>query len=353
MHLRNSRFRRPVFFLLLSLAFSAPALLAAATATVRPGDIAAGADGNLWFPEMGTGRVAKLTTSGILAEYPIPGAAALGQAIASGPDGRVWVVGFAFDGKVHVWSVGASGSTADVVILGDRPPVLSFLPSGMAAGPDRNMWIANLSEIDRVSPSGQLARVPIGDGAIGSSIAAGPDGNLWFVAALGAFGAAGQGVWRVAIGGAMTRVLDESRTGISSPASLIAGRDGRLWFADNGYSEIVAVSPSPVARTDISFSGASRLAAGADGNIWITVPARRAIARLSVDGSSTEFVLPTPLSIPIGICAGPDGGFWFAEPDNGVVGRISFEGQVREFDLTALVRLPLRTNRSTRLVPNY
>ena len=349
-NVRASRFLRLEILLLLLLALPAPGRAAAG---VRPGGLAAGADGNLWFPEMGTSHVAKLTAEGVLIDYAIPGAAALGEAIAAGPDGRIWVVGFGVDGKVHVWALNTSGVAADVVTLSDRPPVLSFLPSSLAAGPDRNVWIANLAEIDRVSPGGQIARFPIADGAIASSVAAGPDGNLWFVAALGAFGTGGQGVWRVSVTGAMTRVLDESSSGISSPTSLIAGSDGRLWFADNGYSELVAISTSPVARTDIAFTGASRLAAGPDGNIWITVPGRRAIARFSPSGSSTEFVLPTPLSIPVGIAAGPDGNLWFSEPDNGVVGRITPDGRVREYDLSSLVRLPIRGNRPTRLVSNH
>jgi len=349
---RASRFLRLEIVLLpfLLLAFPAPGR---AVAAVRPGGLAAGGDGSLWFPEMGTGHVANLTAEGVLIDYAIPGAAALGEAIAAGPDGRIWVVGFGLDGKVHVWALSRSGVAADVATLSDRPLVLSFLPSSLASGPDRNVWIANLAEIDRVSPNGQIARFPIADGAIASSIAAGPDGNLWFVAALGAFGSGGQGVWRVAATGAMTRVLDETSSGISTPTSIIAASDGRLWFADNGYSELVAVSTSPVARTNVAFTGASRLASGPDGNIWITVPGRRAIARFSPFGSSTEFVLPTPLSIPVGIAAGLDGNLWFSEPDNGVVGRITQEGQVREFDLGALVRLPIRSSRSTRLVSNH
>ncbi|HKA36761.1 MAG TPA: hypothetical protein VKH43_08065 [Thermoanaerobaculia bacterium] len=323
----------------------------AATMTIRPGDIAVGMDGNLWFPEVGTGLVARMTTAGFVTEFAVAGAAALGQAISAGPDGRVWVVGFGADSKVHVWAVGVSGAAADVVSLGERTPVLSFLPSGMAAGPDRNVWIANLSEIDRISPSGQLSRFPIGEDAIATSIASGPDGNLWFVASLGAFGSRGQGVFRVSTGGSISRVLDESQPGISSPTSIIAGKDGNLWFADNGYSELVRVATSPVGRTNVPFVGASRLAAGSEGDLWITVPARRSIARF-FSTSSTEFELPTPLSIPFSIAAGPDGNLWFTEPDVGVVGRITPQGEVREFVIGMLTPAPLRRNLAPRLVEN-
>src|SRR5262249_22747683 len=160
---------------------------------------------------------------------------------------------------------------------------------------------------------------PIGEDAIATSIAAGPDGNLWFVATLGAFGVRGQGVWRMTTAGAMTRVLDESQTGVSTPTSIIAGKDGNLWFAANRYSELVRITTSPGGRPTVPSPGASRLAVGPDGTLWTTVPARRAIVRFPPAGSSTEFVLPTPLSIPLGIAAGPDGDLWFSEPDNGVI----------------------------------
>ena len=101
------------------------------------------------------------------------------------------------------------------------------------------------------------------------------------------------------------------------------------------------ITTNPVERIDLPFTGASRLAAGPDGNLWITVPARRAIARFSPDGSSTEFTLPMPLSLPLSIAAGPDGNLWFSEPDNGTVGRITPQGAVREFAIGVLPRAPL------------
>ena len=345
---------RKLIAALLVLGFASPPGGSAATTALRPGDIAAGPDGNLWFPETGTGIVARMTPAGFVTEFAIPGAAALGQPIAAGPDGRIWIVGFGEDSETHVWAVSVSGAATAIVTLGQRPPVLGFLPSGLAAGPDRNVWIANLGEIDRVTPSGQLARFAIGEDAVATSIAAGPDGNLWFVATLGPFGSRGQGVWRMTTGGAMARVLDESQTGISSPTSIIAGKDGNLWFADNGYNEIVKVTTGPIQRTDIPFTGAAGLAAGPDGNLWITVPARRAIVRYAPDGSSTEFALPTRLSIPAGIASGPDGNLWFSEPDNGVLGRITPEGAIREFAIGVLPRVALpRPARAPRLVTNH
>jgi streptogramin lyase len=321
-----------------------------ATFSIRPGDIAIGSDGNLWFPEVGTNRVGRLTTSGLLAEFAVSGASTLGRAIVAGPDGKLWVVGFAPDASTHVWTVTTSGLSSQVGTLSDRPPVIGFLPSGMAVGPDRNVWITNISEIVRLSPAGAVAHFPTPDGGIASSITAGPDGNLWLVDSVGPFVARRQGLCRMSTKGVIEQVSTETKQAVSAPSSIIAGPDGNLWFADNGFSEVVRVSPRSLARANFAFVGAFALAAGPDGNIWVTVPGRRTIARLTPDGASTEFELPTPLSIPSGIAAGPDGNLWFTEPDNGAIGQITPGGEVKEYAVGSAIPVPVRAPRSPRTV---
>jgi streptogramin lyase len=337
--------------LLLGLAarFQADAQPAPALATLRPGNIVAGRDGNLWFPETGTNRVARLTTSAVLAEFPIPDALALGNAIASGPDGKLWVTGFGPDGRAYVWTLDATGTSMRTAVLGDRPPVLGFLPAGLTTGRDGNVWIADLTSILRVPPAGALERFPVPDAGFPSAITAGPDGNLWFVESTGLFVDRQQALCRIDINGAITRVLSESKTGISTPSSIITGPDGNLWFADNGYGEIAQVTIHSPRQTDFPF-GASRLAAGPDGNIWITVPGRGSIARLTTGGAVTEFKLAGSRSVPSGIAAGPDGNLWFTEPDNGAVGRVTPDGSILEFSLVRAAPIPIQLPRSSRIV---
>ncbi len=339
--------RRIAAVLMLGLAAR---LQATPAGTVRPGNVTTGVDGNLWFPETGTNRVGRLTTSGLLEEFPIPDALALGDAIAAGPDGKLWVTGFGPDARAYVWTVGTSGVSGKIAVLDDRPPVLGFLPAGLTTGPDRNVWIADLNEILRVSTAGQLERFPVPDGGFPGAIAAGPDGNLWFVDSIGIFVERRQALCRVDLNGAITQVLDESKAGTSMPSSIIAGPDGNLWFADNGYSEIAQVTINPLHRTNFAFVGASRLAAGPDGNIWITVPGRGSIARLTTGGVLTEFKLPSQQSVPSGITAGPDGNLWFTEPDNGAVGSITTDGSIREFPLGRAEPVLLPGRRSPRVV---
>src|SRR5438552_18924022 len=86
---------------------------------INPGDIAVGADGNLWFPETGTNRIGRMTIAEQVGEFTIPDAAALGHVIAPGPDGRIWVLGSGLDGLVHVWAVDTSGLSVEIASPGE------------------------------------------------------------------------------------------------------------------------------------------------------------------------------------------------------------------------------------------
>jgi streptogramin lyase len=131
----------------------------------------------------------------------------------------------------------------------------------------------------------------------------------------------------------------------SHPSDIVAGRDGNVWFTEDGGGGrigcitpwgVVAEFPLPTPlRAGLIFDG---LAAGPDGNIWYTDDAS-GIGRLSPpDGKITEFALTTRDVFPVFIVAGPDGNIWFgAEPPTGdypgKIGRITPGGAITEFPL--------------------
>jgi streptogramin lyase len=322
---------------------------ASSAESISPGDITVGADRNLWFPETGTNRIGRITTAGEVAEFTISDADALGRAIAPGPDGRIWVLGSGLDGQVHVWAVDTSGLSDEIAPLGGNFLGVGFLPTGITAGPDGNVWNTGLYSIVRVSPAGQVTEFSTGDG-FPTTITAGPDARLWFVESVGPFVRRGQGLGRIATDGTIEQVSVESRNAVSMPSSVITGPDGNLWFADNGYSEIVRATVNPVARTQFPFVGPTELAAGPDGNIWITSFGRSIIARMIPGGALTEFDLPAPLSNPLGIVAGPDGNLWFTQPNSGTIARITLEGVVTAFPIRPAPRFPINSPRITRSV---
>lgn len=52
--------------------------------------IAKGSDGNIWFAETGVGAVGRITPSGVVTEWGIPGNGTTAVGLANGPDGDLW-----------------------------------------------------------------------------------------------------------------------------------------------------------------------------------------------------------------------------------------------------------------------
>jgi streptogramin lyase len=82
-------------------------------------------------------------------------------------------------------------------------------------------------------------------------------------------------------------------------------------------------------------SGPVGIAAGPDGNLWVTESKTSKIARVTTAGVVTEYALPSG-SAPRGIVAGPDGNLWFTENGTGKIGRITTSGAITEYTATTL-----------------
>jgi streptogramin lyase len=54
-----------------------------------PRGIAAGPDGNLWFADE-EGRIGRITTQGVVTEFPVPGTSTRPNSITAGPDEAMW-----------------------------------------------------------------------------------------------------------------------------------------------------------------------------------------------------------------------------------------------------------------------
>jgi hypothetical protein len=62
---------------------------------------------------------------------------------------------------------------------------------------------------------------------------------------------------------------------------------------------------------------------GPDGNVWFVEYRDNAIGRITPAGVIAEYAIPTPRSVPTGICVGPDKNIYFTELDGNKVGRVS------------------------------
>jgi uncharacterized protein (TIGR03437 family) len=109
--------------------------------------IAAGPDGALWFADQ-SDKIGRITTSGTIAEYPLPDANDSPFGIAAGPDGALWFTDF----LGQIGRIATSGTVTSRVAT-PTPTANGFL-SFIAAGPDGAMWFTELP--------GKIGRIPTG-----------------------------------------------------------------------------------------------------------------------------------------------------------------------------------------------
>ncbi len=286
------------------------------TANHNPQDIAAGADGALWFTETLGQRIGRINSSGAVIEYPLPTANTASLVIAAGSDGALW---FTEGGANRIGRITTGGAANDYPL----PTGQYTGASGIAAGSDGALWFTEessasgySSQIGRITTSGAFSQYPV----LGSpdNIAAGPDGALWFTESNRSQ------IGRITTSGAVTYY--PTRTASSGPDGIAAGPDGALWFTEIDVNQIGRISTSgavteyPIPTAN---SGPIRIAAGADGALWFTEQNANKVGRITTSGAVTEYPVPTANGHPVGIAKGPDGALWFIEQWANKIGRIT------------------------------
>jgi streptogramin lyase len=280
-------------------------------AQTLPGGITTGPDGNLWFTDLGTNAIGRITPAGVITEFPLAAASDPGG-ITTGPDGNLW---FTELGPNKIGRITTAGVVSEFAT-----PTPSSDPTEITTGPDGNLWFTEqfVAKIGRITPTGVFNPNPefstgITSGTAG--ITAGPDGNLWFTE----YGSAKVG--RITPTGTVT----EFATG-TQPNEIAAGPDGSLWFAETGSAKVGRIStggnlteftlPAPATNFDYG------MRVGPDGNLWSTDIQANLVYRITPLGAITAFPIPLSNSRPQGITMGPDGNLWIAQ-QSGAIARLS------------------------------
>jgi streptogramin lyase len=283
----------------------------------EPYDIVAGSDGNLWFTELGGNRVARMTPSGAVTEFPI--ASGIGvRGIVPATDGNLWFA--TDDGTVsRITPAGVqTGFGAADTVFGAADPYM------LAQGADGNFWFTNwdYSRISRMTPGGVVTSFAAGITGRPYDIVAGPDGNLWFTEP----NANASRIGRITTAGVVTQF---QLTAGTRPYGMTVGPDGNLWFTLRGTGNDGIGRITPAGTVTIFTAGITAgstpisITTGADGNLWFTETDGNRIGRITPTGAVTEFSAGiSPGSSPYGIAAGPDGQIWFTERDGSRIGRI-------------------------------
>jgi streptogramin lyase len=296
-----------------------------------PYGIVTGPDGNLWFTEYGSGKVASLDPhNGTIMEHSLPTPNARPEGITVGPDGAVW---FTENAVGKIGRIAVNNPTVQEFSL----PAGSTSPAGIATGADGNVWFTcfNFSQVGQIGyydlthHTIHMIDLP-GTQPEPLSMTAGPDGNIWFTE----FGH--QSVAKITPDGHITEYpipgADQELGGIT------AGPDGALWFTESIGNAIGRITTDGVfTRYSLltlpnvpiggpggpHFAGATPITTGPDGNLYFMEYYANRIGRMTPAGNLTEIALPTAASHPYGVTAGPDGNIWFGERDAGKIGMLT------------------------------
>jgi virginiamycin B lyase len=120
------------------------------------------------------------------------------------------------------------------------------------------------------------------------------------------------------------------------PFGITTGPDGRLWFTEYGAHAVARMSIDGSVTEFVTVGGSpTQIVTGADGDLWFPEWGSRAIGRMTVNGTSNHFVDGISEDAqPYAITSGPDGALWFTD-FTANIGRITTDGTVAEYPTAA------------------
>ncbi len=260
----------------------------------EPHAIAQGPDGNLWFTDWGTSKIGRITTAGGVTEYALP-AGSRPHDITAGPNGRMWFTEYATN-KIGEINPANPAETHEYSL-----PAYSE-PHDIAPGPGDTLWFTDLgtAKVGLITTSGAAVEYSMPAGSIDPhAIAEGPNGELWYTV-----GAYTQSVQEMKATGEVEHTYPIPAG--SEPYGITLGPDGNLWFADVGTSKIAKLSPTSGAITEYALPSGSApvgIALGPDGNLWYTDESSNKVGVMTPAGVAvepSEILGPVPANVSCG-----------------------------------------------------
>lgn len=270
--------------------------------------ITVGPDGNLWFTEQGASKIGRITTAGVITEFPLPAGTGPTR-ITSGPDGNLW---FSESARAFIGRLTTAGVLTEFALTSSTSAT-----RGITSGPDDNVWftVNPGNRVGHTAPGGGTSFAIPTANSVPSGITTGPDGNLWFVEF------SGNNVGRITPAGVITEFP------IPTPAAgaygISSGLGGNLWFIERSAGKIGRITPAGAITEFPIPSGGVGVVTGSDANLWFVEDSGK-IGRMTLSGAVTEFAIPSGSgSAPSGITTGLDGDIWFVENGTNKIGRIT------------------------------
>lgn len=293
------------------------------SSTAFPDQLAAGADGNVWFANQTTAgpQAGKFTLSShVVSDFAIPldpltGNAGIGIGIVNGGDGNMYET----TAECSIFRVTPSGTISTLSSV----PIASCIhgrgPGLLTLGPDQAIWATEYGTVIgviRFPLSGATPTVYIANAGgsaterFASHITVGPDKAIWFTDT----GTGSSNIYRITTSGALSTFTVP--TANASPEAIVTGPDGALWFTENQAAKIGRITTSGVVTEYPLPAGTvfpRALAVAKSGELYFTVS--NTIGKINLAGAITLFTMSGSLaasspSLGLDIVTGADGDFY-------------------------------------------
>lgn len=137
--------------------------------------------------------------------------------------------------------------------------------------------------------------------------------------------------------------IDEAALGAGTdPFEVAAGADGNVFVTVQGPDRVdrVRVADGGITGQFALGAGANPagIVGGPDGNLWVAEFGTRKVARVTTAGGVNHFPAGTTTGQPLEIAVGPDGNLWFTEFGAALIGRMLTNGTFTEFASGAAAR---------------
>jgi virginiamycin B lyase len=245
------------------------------TGSANPQGITLGENGNMWFTEYNSSKIAEVTPAGSISEFGTLFGSDQPQMLADRGDGTIWYAGY---GGNHVGYVDEFNGVAGETTL----PTGGSGPWDLAEAPDGNLYVSeNLNDdMARLATLFQspIPQTGVTSGSESESVVLGPDGNLWFTQ----FGLDHIGVVSPST---FVQIASYATASASSvPVDITAGKDAALWYTESGTDRIGRMLTDGTSggeyHTLSSNTGLKGIATGSDGAIWFCESNTSKVGRL-------------------------------------------------------------------------
>jgi virginiamycin B lyase len=261
--------------------------------------------GNVWYTETDANQVASMTSLGVVTQHTAP---AGGSGLTYGPDGNIWIA----DNTQIVRLTPSNDAVTTYSFNGHAGDFESIAP-----GPDQTIWFASKEahgSIGRIDMSGNLRifyRNHPGQDEI-NGIVEGPEGKLmWF--------ASKTTVGEINYNGTIKEYVLPRGSGAAT--GITVGPDNKIWFVDTNHEvgQVTLDGAITVYKLPEKFHANTAQIASARGSLWLTgsLPdAFEGLARISTSGQVAVFRMPFAIECcGNAIVGGPNGALWFSAPE--------------------------------------